>query len=223
MEFKKILKTNKKSIWKNTCEILVLHHTAWWSFDWNMEFLANNKKEASCHYVLWQNFWEVWKIWEDTDILWHAWKSSWNWKTDLNRFSIWIEIVNDWEKFSDIQRQNVDKLAIELIKKYKIKKENIVRHKDIAPGRKNDPYDSLWNTRFKSFDDYKNYLFFNLEIMSKYTEIKEKVLKETWVKPIFESCEWAWTLTEQETKELIEIAFARFTERLYKTFQNIWK
>jgi len=54
---------------------------------------------------------------------------------------------------------------MELISKHNIKKENLVRHKDIAPGRKIDPDDSLWNTRFKTFEAYKNFLFSKLTIM----------------------------------------------------------
>ena len=180
MKYDLIFSTKKKSVWKNTCEMLILHHTAGWNFKDNMEFLANNKAQASAHYVVWQNG-EVGKIWEDTDILWQAWTSSWNWKTDLNKYSIWIEIV--WPWFTDIQRQRVDELVMELISKYNIKKENLARHKDIAPGRKIDPDDSLWFPRFKTFENYKNYLFNKNYLMWVY----EKMFNETynWKSSVF--------------------------------------
>ena len=209
MNYNLILDTNKKSKWINTCEILVLHHTWWWTFGWNMNFLASNIKQASAHYVVWQA-WEVWKIWNDTDILWHAWNSKWNWKTDLNKCSIWIEIVDDWKTFTDIQRDKVDELAIELIKKYGIKKENLVRHKDICvpAWRKVDPDDSLWNTRFKTFEVYKNFLFSKLTIMEAvwfYEEIYKRENPNGW--SVIKDINWAinrlvdsnWNLKWKET------------------------
>lgn len=51
---------------------------------------------------------------------------------------------------------------------------------------------------------------------SKYKEIRENVLKETWFTAIFDKHEWNNPLTEAETKDLMEIGFARFAERLYK-------
>lgn len=179
MNYTKILQTNKKSVWINSCELLVLHHTGWWTFDWNMNYLSINKVKSSCHYIVWLN-WEIWKIGEDTDILWHTWISERKWDNNLNKKSIWIEIINDWDYFSDIQKEKVEELIIDLIKKYNIKKENLVRHKDIAPWRKVDPYDTLRNNKFTSFDDYKNSLFSKIKIMWTYEKIfKEKYWKST--------------------------------------------
>lgn len=48
----------------------------------------------------------------------------------------------------------------------------------------------------------------NLENMTKYTEKVNNYIKN-WYEPIFDSREGVNTLTEQEIKELIEIAFAR--------------
>ena len=210
MEFDLKLPTNKKSAWKNTCEILVYHHTWAWTFNWNMNYLATNPAQASCQFVVWPN-WEKWQIWQETDIQWHCWVSSWKWRNNLNRFAIWIEVV--WPWFTDKQRQSVDELAKYLIKKYNIKKENVVRHKDITT-RKVDIDDSFWNNKYKSWEEYKNTLFNNTEKMSKYKTIRENVIKETWSKPILNSHEWDKPLTEAEVKDLLEIAFARFAERL---------
>lgn len=48
---------------------------------------------------------------------------------------------------------------------------------------------------------------------SKYTAVKDQILKETGFTPIFDKHEGDKPLTEQETKELIEIALARFAQR----------
>lgn len=214
--------TTKKTPGTNTCEILVFHHTWPGSFEGNLNYLATNKAQASAHYVAGKD-WELGQIGKDTDILWHAGVSEWKWRTNINRFAIGIEIV--WPDFTDKQRQKVEELAVFLIKKYGIKKENVVRHKDIAPGRKVDVDDSFWNKTHWSWSDYVNFLFSKLEPMakkeSKYTKIMENVLKETGATPIFEKQEGDEPLTEQETKELIEIAFARYGQRLQKAIQQI--
>lgn len=44
---------------------------------------------------------------------------------------------------------------------------------------------------------------------SKYSWIMGRVLKQAWIEPIFNSHKWDKPLTEQEVKELIEIARAR--------------
>jgi N-acetylmuramoyl-L-alanine amidase len=75
---------------------------------------------------------------------WHAGKSKWKNLTNLNSQSIGIELVNKghqfgYENFSKKQITNLILLCLELVKKYKIKKKNIVGHSDIAPLRKKDP------------------------------------------------------------------------------------
>ena len=62
----------------------------------------------------------------------------------LNSYSIGIEISNPghdhgYKKFSSKQILSIIKLLRFLIGKYKIKKQNILGHSDIAPNRKKDP------------------------------------------------------------------------------------
>ena len=49
--------------------------------------------------------------------------------------------------------------------------------------------------------------------MSKYTDLLNKAIA-LWYVPLFDTREWDKPLTEKETKELIELAFARFTTRV---------
>ncbi len=51
---------------------------------------------------------------------------------------------------------------------------------------------------------------------SRYSDVMNQILKELNFAPLFESHIWNLPLTEQETKELIEIAFARFSKRFAK-------
>ena len=72
-----LLTTNKYFAWTNACQYLVLHHTA----VWNNPTWENMAKSLSwpdwtgwlsVHYVVWQDG-TVWKIWDDTNIMWHVW------------------------------------------------------------------------------------------------------------------------------------------------------
>lgn len=94
----------------------------------------------------------------------------------------------------------------------------MLRHKDIAPARKTDIADTFWNKQFPTFEAYKNSLFSKpsppMEApKSKYTDVMNQVLADTKFKPIFDRHEGDQPISEQATKELFEIAFARFAQR----------
>lgn len=215
MDYKETLQTKNKTVWINTCQYIILHHTATAEGSIKSVLKTLTVGAVSVQYVVDTNG-DVYKIGEDKDILWHAGRSAWWNLTDMNRYSIGIEIVWPLEDgwFTDEQRKSVGKLVVELARKYGIGKGNILRHKDISPWRKVDIYDSFWNGQFKTFDEYKTNLFMNADKPdSRYTQLMNSVLAETGFDPIFERHEWNTTLTEQETKELIEIAFARLAQR----------
>lgn len=48
---------------------------------------------------------------------------------------------------------------LELCAVHDISKECVIRHKDIAPGRKTDIADTFWNNDFKTYSDWINSLF----------------------------------------------------------------
>lgn len=225
MKITKKYNTNNKSMGINTCEYIILHHTATW--EWTLRWLINAftwQRKVSAHYLV-DTDGLIYQFWTDRDILWHSGTSLWQWKTFLNRYSIWIEVIGplrNWG-FTDKQKESVEVIIQHLSQKYNIGVKNILRHKDISPRRKWDISDTFWNWKFKTFEEYKKSLFIKNKIMakepkkSKYTDIKDTVLQVTWLTPIFNAHEWLWTLTEQETKELIEIAGARIREEFYKS------
>lgn len=215
MEYKQILTTKNKTAGTNTCQFVILHHTA--TAEGTIKGVLNTLTTGavSCHYVVDINGY-VYKIGNDKDILWHAGESAWGNLKNMNAYSIWIEVIWPLKNggFTDDQRKSVENIIKELAKKYAIPKENILRHKDIAPKRKTDIADSFWNVYWKSWDEFKNNLFTNKPIMAKtkYTDLKNKVVAELaakGLKPVFWAFEGDQPLTEQETKELIEIATAR--------------
>lgn len=215
MEYKQILTTKNKTAGTNTCQFVILHHTA--TAEGTIKGVLNTLTTGavSCHYVVDING-DVYKIGNDKDILWHAGESAWGNLKNMNAYSIGIEVIWPLKNggFTDDQRKSVENLIKELAQKYAIPKENILRHKDIAPKRKTDIADSFWNVYWASWEEFKNNLFTNKPIMAKtkYTDIKNNIVAELaakGLKPVFWAFEGDKPLTEQETKELIEIATAR--------------
>ena len=129
---------NRKNI-----KYLIYHYTGMSSESKAIKRLIGDSSKVSCHYFIKRNGSIILMVPELYEA-WHAGKS--NWKKDklLNKKSIGIEITNKghyfgYENFSKIQIKSLIKLSKYLIKKYKIKKSNILGHSDIAYKRKKDP------------------------------------------------------------------------------------
>ena len=131
-------KRNPKDI-----KFLVLHYTGMIKEKDAIKKLTNEKSKVSCHYFI-KNNGEILTLVPDLYTSWHAGISSWQNFRFLNKNSIGIEISNPghenyYKKFSKKQINSTLKLILFLIKKYKIKKNFILGHSDIAPDRKKDP------------------------------------------------------------------------------------
>ena len=143
-------KRSNKSI-----KIIVIHYTGMQSKRESIFRLLDPKSKVSSHYVICRGG-HIYRLVKDNKIAWHAGKSSWGKFKNINRNSIGIELVNKGHKFgytsfSKKQIYNLIKLCLNLIKRYKIKKKNIVGHSDIAPMRKIDPGEKFpWRKLAKS-------------------------------------------------------------------------
>lgn len=156
MQFDNIVQCYNKTAGTNTCDYILLHHTGGGDYSWNLKILSwQTSRKVSCHYLVWIDG-KVAKIWKDEEIQRHAGESSrWD-KKFMNKYAIGIEIINVWQEFTDIQRSKVRELVNYLIELHKIPQANILRHKDVSPWRKIDPYDTLRNKDYKTFTDYQN-------------------------------------------------------------------
>jgi hypothetical protein len=86
----------------------------------------------------------VYRLVDDANIAYHAGVSKMpDGRTNVNDFSIGIEILNTKDdKYTDAQYASVNALIAYLRGKYTIKQ--VVGHADIAPGRKDDPWQFNW-------------------------------------------------------------------------------
>ena len=136
-------KFNKEKRSKNLIKIIIIHYTGMQSERESIIRLCNPKFKVSSHFLINQNG-KVYRLVQDSRIAWHAGKSCWGKYKNLNKNSIGIELVNKghrfgYTNFKKKQLLSLTKICKSLIKKYKIKKKNIIGHSDIAPLRKIDP------------------------------------------------------------------------------------
>ena len=124
-------------------KFLIFHYTGMKKESSAIKKLTKIQSEVSSHYFI-KNNGDIILMVPDLYIAWHAGQSSWKNYKSLNKYSIGIEINNpghqyNYKKYSTKQISSILKLGKYLIKKYNIKKENILGHSDIAPIRKKDP------------------------------------------------------------------------------------
>lgn len=98
---------------------------------------------VSPHYII-SRTGKVYRLVEEKNIAYHAGESEMpDGRTGVNAFSIGIEIVNTKsEKPNDEQYEALGNLLAYLKGEYKIK--YVLGHSDIAPGRKDDPWNFDW-------------------------------------------------------------------------------
>lgn len=161
-------------------KFIILHYTGMQSTRESMKRLLNKRSKVSCHYLISRKG-VIYKLVDAKKIAWHAGKSKWKNFKNLNNKSIGIELQNkghniNYERFTKIQLISLLKLLKKLIKKYKIKKNYVLGHSDIAPLRKTDPGEkfpwellskkgaSIWyvksNLKIKSMSQDKRREFF---------------------------------------------------------------
>lgn len=75
---------------------------------------------------------------------WHAGKSFWAGRDDLNSRSVGIELVNPghaggYVPFTAAQMESLSDLCHGILSRHAIPAKNVLAHSDIAPGRKDDP------------------------------------------------------------------------------------
>ena len=128
---------------KKNIKYIIFHYTGMKSDKLAIDKLTNFNSKVSCHYYIDKDG-NLIQLVPDLYVAWHAGKSFWKKDKLLNHSSIGIEISNPghdhtYKDYNTRQIRCLVKISKILIKKYKIKKKNILGHSDIAPLRKKDP------------------------------------------------------------------------------------
>ena len=124
-------------------QYIVLHYTGMPDSEAALNWLCNEKSHVSCHYFIYENG-RVVQLVNEEKRAWHAGQSYWQGLTDLNSYSIGIEIANPGHEFGyvpfpDKQIAAVTRLCKEICARRNILPSGILAHSDIAPDRKQDP------------------------------------------------------------------------------------
>ena len=156
-------------------KFLIFHYTGMRTEKAAIKRLSNLESKVSSHYLIKQTG-QIITLVPDLYIAWHAGRSKWKKYESLNRNSIGIEITNPghsfgYKKFPKQQILSLIKLTKFLISKYKINKNNILGHSDIAPDRKKDPGEKFpWHLLSKSKIGYWHKI-------DQKTQIKNRMVK----------------------------------------------
>nr|WP_246844137.1 N-acetylmuramoyl-L-alanine amidase [Hydrocoleum sp. CS-953] len=114
-----------------------------------MSWFQNPNSRVSAHYVVDRDA-QITNMVDTNDRAWHAGISELNGRSNVNDFSIGIEIVNpdgNWSPYTEAQYQSLEWLTQDLLNKYP-SITHITGHEDVAlpKGRKSDPGDLFdWN------------------------------------------------------------------------------
>ena len=160
-------------------KFLIFHYTGMKKESKALIKLTKIQSEVSSHYFI-KNNGDIVLLVPDLYIAWHAGKSSWKNYKSLNKHSIGIEISNpghqfNYKNFSKKQISSILRLSKFLIKKYKIKPENILGHSDIAPIRKKDPGEKFpWKYLAKNGISFWHSLSANLLKKNRQVKVSNK-------------------------------------------------
>ena len=189
---------------------IVYHYTGMRSETKALKRLTDDKAKVSCHYFIKRNGQIILMVPELYEA-WHAGKSKWKGFNNLNKYSIGIEIQNKghffgYQNFTKKQIFSLIKLIKILIKKYKIKKENVLGHSDIAPLRKIDPGEKFpW-----SFLGSKGVAIWHPKFKLKKYSFQYKIKRKIFFRNIYKIGYRYFSLSKQSKKDLMIIkAFKR--------------
>ena len=122
---------------------IVIHYTGMKNLQLAYHKLTNNSSNVSAHYLISRDG-NIFNLLCPKYKAWHAGKSKWKNHTNINDYSIGIELENKGHDFGYLNYTNnqytsLKKLVFFLKKNFYIFDKNIIFHSDIAPNRKKDP------------------------------------------------------------------------------------
>lgn len=147
----------------------------------NAEYFAAQNRNSSAHYFVGHNG-EIYQSVEDKDVAWHCGATSYKHKECRNANSIGIELCckttgnpakadNNWY-FEDATVNAAIELTKELMKKYNVPVENVIRHYDVTG--KTCPAPFVYNNKKWTWDKFKSALSTNVPTMETAQNVEKK-------------------------------------------------
>ncbi len=124
-------------------DMIVLHYTGMEENEAALQRLCDPEARVSAHYLVYEDG-RIVQMAPEAKRAWHAGVSSWEGRDDINSRSIGIEICNPghehgYRSFPPRQIAAVTALCRGILTRRSIRRDRIVAHSDVAPGRKQDP------------------------------------------------------------------------------------
>ena len=120
---------------------VIVHATATSGLSSPLAWLCNPDSKVSAHYLI-DREGVAYHLVHESNIAWHAGESEWKGKSNVNEFSVGIELVNandGIQEYPEAQLAACAALIKPMLADYGVTLEDVVGHLDIAPGRKTDP------------------------------------------------------------------------------------
>jgi N-acetylmuramoyl-L-alanine amidase len=119
-----------------TPTIIVIHYTGDNSMDGAVSWLCAQQSGVSAHLVIGKDG-SIIQLVPFNVSAWHAGRSDYNGRANVNGFSVGIENVGIGDEWPDAQVDAIKEVIRALFAAYPMT--DVVGHQDIAPGRKSDP------------------------------------------------------------------------------------
>ena len=124
-------------------DMLILHYTGMRSAQESLDRLCDTAAKVSAHYQIDEDG-TVWRLVAEEKRAWHAGISSWRGRSDINNYSVGIELVNPghefgYRPFPEPQMAALTELAGGILSRHPIPPRQVLGHSDVAPLRKQDP------------------------------------------------------------------------------------
>ena len=126
---------------------------------YNVDLVINQFSHygVSSHYIIGRDG-AIYRLVKEKDVSFQAGKSSLpDGRTNVNSCSIGIELITTKDSLdapTELQIKSLTALVKDIQSRYKIK--YVLRHSDIAPGRKTDPWNMNWEDFLKTIEDKKS-------------------------------------------------------------------
>ena len=202
---------------KKNIKYIIFHYTGMKSDKLAIGKLTSFNSKVSCHYYIDKNG-NLIQLVPDLYVAWHAGKSYWKGDKLLNNSSIGIEVSNPghelgYKAFKKKQIECLIKISKILIKKYKIKKQNILGHSDVAPLRKKDPGEKFpWKFLAKKKIGVWHKL--NFRECNKLRGKKNNIENKSFIKKLKKFGYFANTSKKNELKKIVTSFQRRFRPEL---------
>ncbi|RWA99653.1 MAG: N-acetylmuramoyl-L-alanine amidase [Mesorhizobium sp.] len=140
---------------RETIDMIVLHYTGMETGAGAEAWLCDPASAVSSHYLVHEDG-RIVQMVRESDRAWHAGKSSWFGRSDINSCSVGIEIVNPghslgYRNFPKRQIAAVIGLCKGIVQRHSIPAQRVLAHSDVAPGRKIDPGERFpWKALFEA-------------------------------------------------------------------------